>query len=387
MKLLRLVYEWPPPWIGLTPAPYELTRAQAKLGYDIDVLCGRWPKAGELQKVEGVNVKSFYREPIRATMLLTVAPVVTLYLIFWKLFHKVDVYHVHGHFGLYFYIYKLIFGFLDKTPVVAHYHICVKARWEESKKTGKKINFISRYIDWPLALLSDNLALKVAKFYVFVGEKVKNDVVSYYNADPAKCLVVESGVNPDAFYRPMDEEKLKLKKDLGYTAEDVVICNLGFLVERKNIHLLIESLKHLPENFKLLLVGKAESKYNERLKQIIESNKLEDRVKFAGEQDYPDVPRFFRASDIFCLPSVYEGFPKVVLEALACGVPTVASGFKVPQIDGLFELKEFDSKVLSDLLLIAYKNKENVDSEKVRNEYSWNQRAEVLDKVYKEIIK
>jgi hypothetical protein len=105
MRLLRLVYEWPPPWIGLTPAPFELTRAQAKLGYKINVFCGRWPKAGKEELVDGVTVTSFFREPLRGTMLLTVAPIVTLYFLLWRIFNKVDVYHVHGHFGLYFYIY------------------------------------------------------------------------------------------------------------------------------------------------------------------------------------------------------------------------------------------------------------------------------------------
>ena len=46
MKILRIVYDWPPPWYGLAPAPYEMTVAQTKLGHTIDVFCGRWPRAG-----------------------------------------------------------------------------------------------------------------------------------------------------------------------------------------------------------------------------------------------------------------------------------------------------------------------------------------------------
>jgi len=43
MNILRLIYEWPPPWDGMTPGPFELTRAQAERGHSVHVLCGGWP--------------------------------------------------------------------------------------------------------------------------------------------------------------------------------------------------------------------------------------------------------------------------------------------------------------------------------------------------------
>ncbi len=378
MKILRLVYEWPPPWIGLTPAPFELTKAQAKLGNSIDVFCGRWPKTGAVVKIDGVNVTSFFREPLRGTMLLTVAPVVTLYFMFWRVFNRVDVYHVHGHFGLYFYLYKLVFGFLDKTPVVSHYHICAKARWEEAKSSNKKISLISSLIDWPLAVMSDQLAIRVADHYVFVGEKVKNDVIKYCSADADKCTVVESGVNPELFNVPSAKEKEVLKIKNGFSSTDVVICNLGFLVERKNIHLILESLAFLPNNYKLMLVGKVAEAYRNVLISIIEKHHLAERVKFFGEIDYPDVPNYYKSADVFCLPSSYE--------ALSCGVPTVASGFKIPELKGLIELTEFRAEKLAENIKMAFQLVNEVESEKVRAEYSWGHRAETLGQIYTKIM-
>lgn len=387
MKMLRVIYEWPPPWIGLTPAPFELTKAQSRLNHEITVFCGRWPRAGPLESINGVKVISFFREPVRGTMLLTVAPVMFLYFLFWRMFHKVGVYHIHGHFGLYIYLYKLLFGWADKTPVVAHYHICVKARWEGMKTSGKKIKFLSKYLDWPLALLSDKLAIRLASFYLFVGEKVKDDVARYYKADPSKCRVVESGVNSDLFYPPKEGEKIKLKEELGFKGTDLIISNIGLFVERKNIHLILLSLKHLPDNYKVMLVGKSDEKYLLKLTKIISDENLKSRVTFMGEKTNPETPKYFRASDVFVLPSAYEGFPKAVLESLACGVPTIVSGFEVPPIKGLFKIEKHSAEEIASLVLMAVESRPFVDSAYVSSNYSWDERARQIDEVYNGLVK
>ena len=54
MKICRIIYDWPPPWSGLAPHPYEITKAQLKKGHDVTVLCARWPKAGDIEKPKGL---------------------------------------------------------------------------------------------------------------------------------------------------------------------------------------------------------------------------------------------------------------------------------------------------------------------------------------------
>lgn len=383
MKIARIIYEWPHPWIGLAPAPYGLTKAQSKLGHNVTVFCARWPKAGPVEQVDNVKIHSFLRAPIRGTALITTAPFLALYFVIWRLFNKTDVYHMHGHIGLYVYIYKLLFGFLDKTPIVAHFHICAKAREEDTKKAGKKIMFLTKFIEWPLHKLSDSLAVKLASAYIFVGGNVLEDVVNYYGADRKKCFLIESGVDTDIFTVVDSVQKNNLKKELNFKASDVLVLNVGMFVDRKNIHLLVESLKFLPENFKLILVGKGESKYIQKLKEIIEKEQLSKRVFFMGEKTWPETATYFKASDIFVLPSAYEGFPKVVLEALSCGVPVLASGFKLPEnIKGLFELEKHDTKFIADKILEIVTQKGRVDSLFVQSHYSWDQRAQEVDKIY-----
>lgn len=386
MKIARISYEWPPPWLGLVGAPYGLTKAQAKLGHEITVFCARWPKAGPQEKLSGVKIFSIWRAPFSGLALITTIPLINLRFLVWRVFNKADVYHIHGHSGLYIYLLRYFFGFLDKTPIVAHFHICAKARKEEIRKANKPVKLVTKLIDWPLHILSDAVAVKVASKYLFVNEQVKDDVIKYCGADPKKCVVVESGVDADWFKKPMQSQKNELKQKLGFNTDDVVISNIGAFVERKNIHLIIESLSVLPKNFKLLLVGKGEGAYFEKIKSLISQLNLKERIVFTGEKSNKETVPYFQISDIFVLPSNYEGFPKVVLEALSCGVPVIASGFKVPKIKGLFELQDLTTPSLANLIMEVLNSKVEVDSAFVSYTYSWDERAKKVDEVYKSLI-
>jgi len=59
MKILRIVYDWPEPWVGLSPHPYELTVAQIRMGHEVTIFAGKWPHSGEIQKPKGVEVVGF----------------------------------------------------------------------------------------------------------------------------------------------------------------------------------------------------------------------------------------------------------------------------------------------------------------------------------------
>ena len=81
-------------------------------------------------------------------------------------------------------------------------------------------------------------------------------------------------------------------------------------------------LKQLPKKYKLLLVGEGELK-NE-IEQLVERDlSLKDRVVFLGFRK--DVSEIIHSSDVFVVPSKYEGFGLVAIEAMACGCPVVAS--------------------------------------------------------------
>lgn len=104
--------------------------------------------------------------------------------------------------------------------------------------------------------------------------------------------------------------------------DPVRILYLGRLIELKRVHLLIESLSRMvDESWELTIVGAGDQE--ERLKRLVAEKGLSARVHFAGYSS--EAPRFMSQSDVFCLPSRFEGFPNVVIEALWYGNVCVAN--------------------------------------------------------------
>lgn len=393
MKILKIAYEWPLPWHALTPHIYELTCAQVKIGHEFDLFCGRWPFAGEIVHVDNVNIVPFMREPIPGTVNLTTSVIMFFCYLGWRAKHKYDLIHSHGHFAIWIYFYRFLLSKIWpwsselKTPLVVHFHNTVMGRWEAAVKGQKSIKFISKYVAWPLAKFSDILAVKVAKACIFVSEDTRAEAIKFYNADPNKCFVVETGVNTQSFAPIGLEEKEKTRHDLGFDPMDKVIINYGMLLERKNIHLLIEALKFLPSYYKLFLVGTGDVDYIKKLQELIEENGLKNRVVQAEFAPYPQVPIAVQASDIYVLPSSWEGLPKTVVESLAAGIPVLASGFSVKEeIQGLFYLKNLEPENIAMQIKEIIESGVSVDLYKVHKFYSWEEKAQQVEKVYEYVF-
>ena len=246
MKILRLIYDWPPPWQGLAPHPYEITVAQERLGHFFYIFCGRWPRAGEVEEPKGTKVYPIIRAPLEGTMLLTSAVLLFFKYIFWRDENEVDLIHSHGHFGIWIYLYRLLLKkFFPKseelkTPFVVHFHNTVAGRKKALEDREVEIKVVSKFLDWPLAELSDKWAVATADACIFVSEDTRKQAIEHYKADPSKCYVVETGVNIHTFKKVGQEEFEKTRRDLGLDTWDKVILYQGAVIERKNVLLIVE---------------------------------------------------------------------------------------------------------------------------------------------------
>lgn len=120
---------------------------------------------------------------------------------------------------------------------------------------------------------------------------------------------------------------------------------------------------------------------------LIIEKKVKHRVIKSAAVPYPQVSITYQASDIFVLPSSWEGFPKVVVEALACGLPTLVSGFKAKEdIGGLLYLKDLQPQTIADQILELTSTSQFVDVHKVRLLYSWERKVEEIEQIYNWVI-
>ena len=179
---------------------------------------------------------------------------------------------------------------------------------------------------------------KHAAAVIAVSKAVKENLKKYEHIKNVK--VIYNGIDPDLFKPASVKEKVLKKKQLGLNENDFVLGNVGRMDYWKNQRILIEilpelknSFSHLPihssthslihpfTNIKLILVGGGEEEGN--LKNLAIKKGVENDVIFLSQRS--DVNQILKAFDTFVFPSLTEGLPLVVIEAMATGLPVVAS--------------------------------------------------------------
>jgi len=392
MRILRIFYDWPGPWGGLAPAGYEMTREQLKQGHKVTLMCGYWQN-NPPKELENVTIIPTFREPIEGTIYFTSSVILFFKYFFWRNKYKVDVIHSHGHFAIWIYLYRKIiksmpFGKFENEPLfVTHFHNTFAGRWESLKKENKSIKWFSEKIAWPLGVRSDKWALESSDLCIFVSQNLLEEAVKYYGADRNKCLVVENGVNTELFKKVNSIERDRTRKELGYDVFDFVIINYGNMVARKNITNLVAALPYLPLNFKLLLIGSGSKEYMEQIDKVIIDNLLGNRVKKISYTPYNELPIPIQCSDLFVLPSDFEGLPKVVLEALSCEIPTLVSGFKfIDPLEGVTYIEDKDPKKIAEQIIEISKKPVKIDIDSFRLKFSWKTKMGIVNNLYQRFI-
>ena len=149
-----------------------------------------------------------------------------------------------------------------------------------------------------------------------------------------KIHVIGNGVDASVFH-PV--KMAAARQQLGLPLEKKIILSVGQLIERKGIHHLVDALAKLAswrDDVQLTLVGSHhDAAYVKRIKEQVACLGLGEAVCFAGPQPHSALPMWYSACDLFCLASNREGWPNVLLEAMACGKPVVASAvWGIPEV-------------------------------------------------------
>lgn len=130
------------------------------------------------------------------------------------------------------------------------------------------------------------------------------------------------GVDLSRFEGPFDREAKRA--ELGLAPGDFAIIAVGELNENKNHRVLVEALPNLPENVKLFVAGVGP--LHDELLALAEKLGVADRVCLLGYRS--DIPALLNACDLFCMPSLREGLPVSLMEAMASGLPVAASAIR-----------------------------------------------------------
>lgn len=180
-------------------------------------------------------------------------------------------------------------------------------------------NLSYRWVDAAVTVCAANVPYLVERQRVPEGK-----ITVVHNALPARYGEARSRSRPG------------VRAELGIPGDAVAVCIAGSLIRRKGHHLLIEALSGLAGRaWHLVIIGEGEER--SACERLLEERNLRGRTSMMGQRSPAEVERLLSGMDIFVLPSVMEAFPYTILEAMACGLPVVASRiFGIPEaaLDG-----------------------------------------------------
>ncbi|VAX05407.1 group 1 glycosyl transferase [hydrothermal vent metagenome] len=179
---------------------------------------------------------------------------------------------------------------------------------------GSDLNLIPQYTIPRKKIL---WATRNADALVTVCQALKDVLLGMGGAEE-KVTVLRNGVDLKKFIPP--EDRAALRKDFGLGGK--TLLSVGNLVELKGHHLIIEALNELPD-FELIIVGNGEE--HENLERQIESSGYKNRIKMIGVVEHSKLKDYYGAADALVLASSREGWANVLLEAMACGCPVLAT--------------------------------------------------------------
>ena len=228
-----------------------------------------------------------------------------------------------------------------------------------------------------------------ASHIISISEKTKSDLISYFSTPSEKISVIYLAAS-DNFHPARDYEIINIRKK--YNLFNPYILFVGTIEPRKNIPGLLIAFKELitkyPE-YELIIVGRKGWKYKE-VYQIIRQLVLEKHIKFLEYVSHEDLPAIYSGSQLFVLPSWYEGFGLPPLEAMQCGVPVIVSDRgSLPEIvgpegctvspDNPHELMEAMERFLKDDADRKSQIKYNIDRTK---QFNWKRCALETVEIY-----
>jgi glycosyltransferase involved in cell wall biosynthesis len=136
--------------------------------------------------------------------------------------------------------------------------------------------------------------------------------------------IIPNGVDVAKFSRPVDAESLHaLKRKIGKTDDETYLITSSRLVAKNAVDDVIRSLTLLPDSVKFLVLGTGPDQT--ALMSLAADLGVEERVIFCGHAEHTDIPAYLAASDIFIRPSLSEGMGNSFIEAMAAGIPVIAT--------------------------------------------------------------
>lgn len=309
-------------------------------------------------------------------------PTVTSLQTFMRAVQSSKIVHAHGHP----YLTSLLAAKLAKRyskPFVLTQH-------NTFIEYDNFFNHVERLND----LVVGKQTLKDADKIIAVSNATKDYVLSL-GAKPNKVTVLHNGVDLVKF-RPIKGKRQEMRRKLGIAQDAVVALTVRRLVYKNGIDTLINSANiAVKKNPRIMFLAVGKGPDSNSVKSKIEQLGIEKNFRLAGFVSDEDLPSYYNVADVFVLPSKSgEGLPLVALEAMACGLPVIATnvgGIKEVVIKDYGKLvSPNEPELLAEAILQFAKEDFSLCRSEVRavaeEKFGWEANVERLVEIYEELI-
>ena len=197
-------------------------------------------------------------------------------------------------------------------------------RWLGSKEFRIKVREAPYYLRKHIPeILGELCSCNLADAIVGNTEEIAEDLQKYYGVSASRTHFVSAEINTDYFCIGQCE-----RKELGLSQEEKIILYVGDLQRRKGIDVLFRSFDLLARKnprIRLVILGQIGDAGYPWFKDLLRSLPNAKKIEMRGEVDTDTLRDYYRSCDVFAMPTYHEGSPRVVKEAMACGLPIVAS--------------------------------------------------------------
>lgn len=206
-----------------------------------------------------------------------------------------------------------------------------------------------------------------------------------------KKTVIHNGVDLDKVINKVSQ-KDQIKREFGLEPRDYIIGNVGMLIKQKDQKSLVLAMEKILESIpqtKLVIVGNG--KLKQKLASLAKSLGIEDKIVFTGLLEREKVYRLLHSFDIFAMVSLWEGFCNAVVEAMAAGLPVIATDVEpLPEVVGNAGayIPPNDPQKLAEVIIDLYNNPEKAKEmakkgqQRAQNKFSLEKTIESYEKLY-----
>jgi glycosyltransferase involved in cell wall biosynthesis len=352
---------YPPHLGGLELVAQNIAENLAKRGRRILVLASSQKKWGDTEKRENIEIRRLGSFDFAHTPL-------SLGLIFHLLkLPKKSI--IHFHLAQAYWLELTYFvARLKKIPYIIHFHGDVVS----SGVLGKIYLLHKKYVQGP--------AMRNAEKVIVLSNEQIDFIEKTYGVNKEKIVYIPNGIN-EVFFSPIIRENIGEKINLLYA---------GRLSVQKRLDRLVEVMAQIDIPAKLTVVGDGEER--EKIEKLIADKKIKN-IELVGRKGPEELVQYCLKSDAFLLSSVFEGMPLVVMEAMATGLPIIATNVQGTRelVDGVGILVDEPytenfvkaiKKVYEDKQYLKTLSNNSIEKSK---SYTWSNSVDMVEKLYKEI--